>query len=77
MERESRTPFTVVNILGLDNFEILVLAALLGMGDQLGPVTDHVFGQFIDLVSDFTNAINALFLGLPEIVRDSSFFDHP
>ena len=39
----------------------------MALGNQFGPVTDHVLGQFVDLVGDFTKAIDLLFLGLPEV----------
>ena len=44
--------------------------AELRVGDQLGFVTDHVLGQLVDLVGNFTNTIDTLFLGFPEVVRE-------
>ena len=48
----------------------MVCRAELRAGDQLGPVTDHVLGQLVDLVGNFTNTIDTLFLGFPEVVRE-------
>ena len=59
----------VVYVLSLDNFKELFTLAQLGSGNQLRPVMDHVVGQFVDLVCDFTNTIDTLFFGFPEIVR--------
>jgi hypothetical protein len=70
LEVERSTLLAVVNILGLDDLKVLLLGALLGEGDQLRPVTDHVLGQLIDLVADLADAINALLLGLPEVLRE-------
>ena len=71
-KREFRTPFTVINILGFDNFVVFFFLTLFRLGNQFGSINDHIFGQFIDLVSDFTKTINALFFGFPEVVRDGS-----
>ena len=48
----------------------MVCRAELRVGDQLGSVTDHVLWQFVDLVGNFTNTIDTLFLGFPEVVRE-------
>ena len=48
----------------------MVCRAELRVGDQLGFVTDHVLGQLVDLVGNFTNTIDTLFLGFPEVVRE-------
>ena len=64
-ERESSTLFAFVNILGLDDLPVALFFALFELGDQFGPVTDHVLGQLVDLVSHFADAIDTLFLGDP------------
>ena len=66
-EAEGGAPLAVVDVLGLDDFVVLVFLALLALGNQFGSVTDHVLGQFVDLVGDFAKAIDLLFLGLPEV----------
>ena len=65
---EGGTPFAVVDVLGLDDFKETLLGALFDLGDQFGPVTDHVHGQLVDLVSHLADAVNRLFLGPPEVV---------
>merc|ERR1712018_29034 len=65
--REVSTSFAVINILGLDNFVVLVFLALMAVGNQFRSITDHVLGQFIDLVGDFANTINVFFLGFPKV----------
>ena len=53
------------NILGLGESVVLLLGAGLGVGDHLGPVDDHVLGQFPDLVDVLADAVDGLFLDLP------------
>ena len=65
---EGGTPLAVVDVLGLDDFIETLLGALFDLGDQVGPVTDHVHGQLVDLVSHLADSVNGLFLGPPEVV---------
>ena len=40
---------TIINIFGLNHFEVLVLSTFFGMGNQFGSITNHVFGELVHL----------------------------
>ena len=60
---------TIFGVFSLDKFKVFLTLAKLRLWDQVWFVTDHVLGQLIDLVGDFANTVNVLFLGLPEVIR--------
>ena len=62
---ERRFLLTLGNILGLGQAKVLLLRAGLWVWDHLGPVNNHVLGQFTDFVDVLANSINALLLDLP------------
>ena len=46
---ESGPFITIINIFGLNHFEVLVLSTFFGMGNQFGSITNHVFGELVHL----------------------------
>ena len=65
---KSGTFITIINILGLNHFEVLVLGTLFGMRYQFGSITNHILGELVHLVGDFADTIDGLFFGLPKVV---------
>ena len=69
---KSGTFITIINILGLNHFEVLVLGTLFGMRYQFGSITNHILGELVHLVGYFADTIDGLFFGLPKLVDRSA-----